>query len=44
MQRIGKRHSLAEIDHMNHEAARAEIDRELGAMIAEAGGCPTAPA
>lgn len=40
MQRIGKRHSLAAIDRMGHAAARAEIDRELGAMIAEAGGCP----
>ncbi|THD36552.1 MAG: hypothetical protein E7773_05945 [Sphingomonas sp.] len=40
MQRVGKRHSLAQIDHMGHAAARAEIDRELGGMIAEAGGCP----
>ncbi|QDZ07488.1 hypothetical protein FPZ24_08330 [Sphingomonas panacisoli] len=39
MQRVGKRHSLAEIDKMDHTAARAEIDRELTAMIAEAGEC-----
>jgi len=39
MQRVGKRHTLAEIDRMDHAAARKEIDRELGAMIAEAGGC-----
>jgi hypothetical protein len=39
MQRVGKRHTLAEIDRMDHDAARKEIDRELGAMIAEAGGC-----
>ena len=36
-----RRHSLAEIDHMDHKAARAVLDRELGAMIAEAGGCAT---
>lgn len=40
MQRVGKRHTLAEIDRMDHAAARKEIDRELRAMIAEAGGCP----
>jgi hypothetical protein len=39
MQRVGKRHTLAEIDRMDHAAARAEIDRELTAMIGEAGGC-----
>ena len=39
MQRVGRRHSLAEIDRMDHAAAHAEIDRELTAMIAEAGGC-----
>jgi uncharacterized protein YjaZ len=40
MQRVAKRHTLVEIDRMDHVAAHKEIDRELGAMIAEAGGCP----
>jgi hypothetical protein len=39
MQRIGQHHSLVEIDHMDHKAARAEIDTTLGAMITDAGGC-----
>ncbi|MDB5680856.1 MAG: hypothetical protein JWO16_661 [Sphingomonas bacterium] len=39
MQRVAKRHTLVEIDRMDHAAARAEIDRELTAMIGDAGGC-----
>jgi len=39
MQRIGKAHSLGEIDHMDHRAARAALTSALDAAIAEAGGC-----
>ncbi len=39
MQRVGKRHTLVEIDKMDQVAARKEIGRELDAMITEAGGC-----
>jgi len=39
MQRIGKQHSLGEIDHMDHKAARAALVAALDGAIADAGGC-----
>jgi hypothetical protein len=39
MQRIGKQHSLAEIDHMDHMAARATLTAALDGAIADVGGC-----
>jgi hypothetical protein len=39
VQRLGKTMSLAAIDHLDNQAARPIVVRELDSMIAEAGGC-----
>ncbi|RIA46878.1 putative Zn-dependent protease DUF2268 [Hephaestia caeni] len=39
LQRVGEHHSLSDIDHMDHRAARAALTKALDAAIAEAGGC-----
>jgi len=39
MKRLGRTMSLSQIDHLDNKAARPLVERELDAMIAEAGGC-----
>ncbi|MEG3155822.1 hypothetical protein U1700_13095 [Sphingomonas sp. RB1R13] len=39
MERLGKRYSLAQLDHMDHARALAVLMPEIDAMVEEAGGC-----
>ena len=41
MLRLGKTMSLSQIDHLDNKTARPLVMRELDAMIAKAGSCPS---
>lgn len=44
MQRLGKKRTLRELDHLDNKAAGTLLTGEVRSMIREAGGCPSGPA